>query len=501
MILQPSLSDFRLISHYTGRMLSALSLLFLIPLVTAALFHEWNVALDFVIGLNACFLIGGLFLATGKQSAGQLRWAHSMVVVSLTWLAATLVCAIPHYLSGHFCSYLDCVFDVMSGFTTTGLSLIQDMDHVSHGLNMWRHLLTFIGGQGMIALVLTFLIKGTAGAYMMYAGEAKEERLLPNVIHTARAIWIISMAYFVLGTALLWVVLSWEGMQFPRNLLHASWLTMSAWSTGGFAPQSQNIVYYHSILAEAVTVLIMIVGSLNFILHYTVWTGKIREMIKNIEVRSFSITVAVSFALLIMALGSLHIYADVAGLFRRAAYILVSGHTGTGLMNVYAFQLLRDWGPLSLLAVTIAMAIGGSACSTCGGIKGLRMGLVAKGFYHEIKRLMLTENTRFITTFHHIRDIILTDQHVKMAGLILLAFVLLYFGGGLLGAYYGYPFVDALFESTSAGSTTGLSCGITIPAMPAGLKLYYIFAMWAGRLEFIALFGLTAFVVSLVKRR
>ena len=114
-------------------------------------------------------------------------------------------CALPYYLSGNYLSYLDCCFDVMSGFTTTGLTLIQDMDHLSNGINMWRHLLTFVGGQGMVVLALTFLVKGTNGAYKMYVGEGKDERLMPNAVSTARYIWLISLIYLVVGTLVLWI--------------------------------------------------------------------------------------------------------------------------------------------------------------------------------------------------------------------------------------------------------------------------------------------------------
>ena len=500
MIIRPNLTDYRLIISSTGKIIMGVSALFFIPLITALCFREWDVALDFTLGLNSCFLTGICLLLIGGRTSGKLRWLHSMVVVTFSWFIATMVCAIPHYLSGHFASYLDSVFDVMSGFTTTGLILIQDLDHVSNGLNMWRHLLTFVGGQGMIVLVLSFLAKGTAGAYMMYVGEGKEERLLPNVVNTTRVIWLISMVNLVAGSLVLWLVLSIEGMPWDRGFLHALWLMMSTWSTGGFAPQSQNILYYHSLLTEAVCLIVMVIGSLNFILHYTVWSGQRKEMFKNIEVKAFTASVLICFTMLLFALVPADVYSNIFSLFRRASFIIISGHTGTGLMNIYISQLLHDWGPLALLALTMAMAIGGSACSTCGGMKGLRTGIMVKGLYNEIKRLVLPEQAIFVTKFHHIRDIILTDYHVKIAGIIVLGYICLYLGGGLLGTYYGYPFVNSLFEATSAGSTTGLSCGITTPLMPIGLKAYYIFAMWAGRLEFIALFGMTAFIVSFFKK-
>ncbi|MCX6357601.1 MAG: TrkH family potassium uptake protein [Candidatus Aureabacteria bacterium] len=490
-----------MISSHTGKILCGIALLFAIPIVTALFCGEWSPIPDFIIGFNACLMSGILFLALGRGSRGQLRWIHSMAIAAFSWFLATILCAIPHCLSGHFASYLDCMFDVMSGFTTTGLILILDLDHVSHALNMWRHLLTYVGGQGMIVLVLGFIMRGTAGAYMMYVGEGKDERLLPNVIHTSRAIWMISIIYLVLGTAALWIVLAREGMAFPRTFLHALWLFMGAWSTGGFAPQSQGMLYYHSYPVELATLVIMLLGSFNFILHYAVWSGNAKEMFRNIEIRSFTVTASLTFVVLVIALIISGAYASPLTLFRRASYLLISGHTTTGYMQVYANQLVMDWGELATIALTLAMVFGASACSTGGGIKGLRVGILAKGLYHEIKRISSSEDACFVTTFHHIRDIILTEQHVKMAGLIALCYLAVHFAGAVLGSLCGYPFVSALFESVSACSNTGLSCGITASGMPVALKIYYIFAMWAGRLEFISLFGLAAFAISVFKGR
>ena len=189
------------------------------------------------------------------------------------------------------------MFDLMSGYTTTGLYLLQDLDHVSHGLNMWRHLLTFAGGQGIIVIALTFLFQGTAGAYKIYVGEGKDERLLPNVIQTARAIWLVSLAYLVVGSLSLWIVGMWLGQGPVRALLHAVWIFMAGWSTGGFAPQSYNTIYYHSLLYEVISVSIFVIGSFNFALHWAVWTGKRTEIYKNIEIISFFTTITIAMLL------------------------------------------------------------------------------------------------------------------------------------------------------------------------------------------------------------
>jgi trk system potassium uptake protein TrkH len=276
-LLRPRRQDLKIIGLYTGKVIIGVGLLMLLPLVTALCFAEWNGAIDFLVGMGACFVFG---LATEClcQTRQDLSWSHGLVVASFSWLVAMALGAIPHWLSGHFGSYLDAMFDVMSGYTTTGMFLLQDLDHVSHGLNMWRHVLTYAGGQGIVVIALTFLFRGTSGAYKVYVGEGKDERLLPNVIQTARAIWLVSLTYLVVGSLALWIVGMWLGQGPVRGLLHAIWIFMAGWSTGGFAPQSFNTMYYHSLLYEIISAIIFIIGSFNFALHWAVWTGDRSEI-------------------------------------------------------------------------------------------------------------------------------------------------------------------------------------------------------------------------------
>ena len=228
MLIRPRHNDFKIIVYYTGKVVIGLALLMTVPLAVAIAFGEWNPAIDFLIAIGACMSIGltsEIFCETPKD----LRWSHGLVIASFSWFAATVLGAIPHWLSRHFGSLTDAMFDVMSGCTTTGLYLIQDLDHISNSLNMWRHLLTYAGGQGIIKVALTFLLRGSAGAYKMYVGEGKDERLLPNVIRTARAIWLVSLSYLVVGSVALWITGVTIGQSPLRSLLHAVWVFMVAW--------------------------------------------------------------------------------------------------------------------------------------------------------------------------------------------------------------------------------------------------------------------------------
>ena len=273
----------------------------------------------------------------------HLSFGEGMTVASVSWLMGTLLCALPYYFSGNYLSYLDCCFDVMSGLTTTGLSMIQNLDHLSNGLNMWRFLLTYIGGQGMVVLALTFVTKNAGNVYMMYVGEAKDERLRPGAVSTARAIWKISILYLIIG----WIAMSiagiLAGLPWGNAILHGLWIFMSGWSTGGFASMSQNILYYHSMIYELATVVFFTIGSFNFALHHAVLSGNTRELRKNIETVTFSITLTITVLLCTLGLMKDGVYPNAVAMFRKGFYQLISGHTTTGFMTVYAKQFYYEW--------------------------------------------------------------------------------------------------------------------------------------------------------------
>jgi trk system potassium uptake protein TrkH len=444
-------------------------------------------------------LVFGLILTKLCFTEDDLSWMQGMIVVSLSWVVATLLGAIPLYLSGHWGSYLDACFDAMSGFATTGLTLVQDLDHLSLTHNLWRHLIMFMGGQGIVIVALSFFVKGASGAFKMYVGEARDERILPNVMHTSRFIWLASITYLILGTLALGATAIYEGMKPFNAFFHGACVFMAAFDTGGFAPQSQNILYYHSFTFEIITIVIMLLGAINFRLHYHLWMGNRKEIFKNIETRTLFAAILVTFLIVAAGLSQRGTYAGTIALFRKGFYQLVSGHTGTGYMTIYAPQFIQEWNHLALVGVIIAMGLGGAVCSTTGAIKMLRLGTVWKALLEDIKRIILPEKAMVVKKMHHIKDIFLEDKQARAALMITLAYLCLYGFGALVGMWFGYPFLNSLFESTSAAANVGLSCGITAVTMPVALKLTYIIQMWAGRLEFMSVFALIGFIVSAIR--
>ena len=498
MILKPPLGDIKIIGYYLGKIIIGLALAMLIPIIFGLSAAEINPLLDFTIGLEIA-LIFGLLLTKLCFTEKDPNWMQGMIVVSLSWLAAMILSAIPLYLSGHYKSFLDSCFETMSGLTTTGLTLAQDLDHLSYAHNLWRHLGPFIGGQGIAIIALALFMKGSAGGFRMYVGEARDEKILPNIIQTARFIWLISIVYLLLGTVALGIVGMLSGLKPQNAFFHGACIFMAGFDTAGFAPQSQNILYYHSAIFEIVTVVFMIAGSINFNLHYQLWRGNRRELLKNIETRTFLLSVMVTFLIVSVGLNKLGAYSGALTLFRKGFFQLISGHTTTGYMTIYAQQFIREWGNLALVGIICAMALGGSACSTAGGIKMLRVGIIFKALKQDIKTMALPERAIVIQKFHHIKTLFLEDKQVRGVLLITTAYIALYVLGALVGIWCGYPVLDSLFESTSAAGNVGFSCGITDAGMPAILKLTYIIQMWAGRLEFMSVFALFGFIWAAIK--
>lgn len=498
------ITGIQIISYYTGYVVLGTALLMLIPLFTSLAMREWSPLLDFLISVSISTFCGLSMILAGKETREKknaLQWKHGFIISAFSWILLMFLCSFPYTLSGHTHSLLDACFDVMSGFTTTGLVLLQDLDHLSVSLNMWRHILTFVGGQGMVVLALTFLIRNTGGAYKVYVGEAKDIELVPNVKGTARQIWKISIAYLAIGTLALWVTGIFIGLRPVSAFFHALNIFESTWSTGGFAPNTQNIMYYHSFLYEVITLVFFILGSLNFGLHYALWQKNKKELFKNIEVQSFFITTLLTSALAAAVFSKSGLYTEAISTFRRVVYNVLSAHTTTGFGSVYARQFAVEWGDKGILILVLAMLIGGSACSTAGGIKGLRIGIIVKGLIADIKKVLSSERNVKLYKVHHIKDLILDDALVKSASLITLCYLTTFAIGTMIAVFYGYPLGDAAFEAASVTGNVGLSIGVTGPAMPALLKIYFIIAMYLGRLEFLSVFALIGSIIGGIKKR
>lgn len=486
--------------HYLGRLLIGLAIAMALPLATAIVFGEWEPALDYLIGISLTMLVSVVLLSATVAPAALSR-REALMISGLAWFLASLLGAVPLALSGHYGGYLDALFEAASGLTTSGLSLTQDLDHFPYAHNMWRHLTHLIGGQGIIVAAVSLAIGLKGGAFSLYLAEARDEQILPNVVHTARFIWFVTAAWVLLGTVGLTVLGLWHGLSFDRSVLHSFWLTIAAYDTGGFGPQAQNALYYHSGLFEILTVVLMIAGTLNFNLHADMWRGDRGEIFGNLEARTLAANVLTLTAFAAAGMAATVSFSGGSWeIIRKGVFHIISANSGTGHQTLYSAQW-GDVGPAAFYAVILAMAFGGMVSSTAGGIKALRIGLMIKAVILEVKRSVSPHSAVVRERFHHLTDKVITPEVVAAAFMMFALYIVSYITGGLIGAAYGYPLDKALFESISAAANVGLSTGITNPGMPTGMKLLYIVQMWVGRLEFftaIALF--TLFIQSLLPR-
>lgn len=494
MLLRPSAYDFKLIGHDLGRILAVVAMAGMLPLAWAVARQEWRPASHLLVMIGLCVLAAGAAELVTPARRKKVDWSHGLVVVALTWLVVPAVATIPLFLSGHYGSWIDSYFDAMSGITTTGLAVIQDLDHLSDSVNLWRHTIQFLGGQGIVLAALTFF--SASGALSLYQAEGRDERIFPSVASTARFIWLVSLVHLVFGVTLLTLDgIFGQGFTVDRSVFHALTVFMAAFDTGGFSPQSSSITYYHSSVYELTIAVLMVAGAMSFGLHHAIWHRR-RNLIRNLEVRTILITMCVTLGVTLVGLSDT--YTGVGALVRRGFFHVVSAHTGTGFATVSSSELGR-WGGLAFAGIATAMALGGMSSSTAGGVKSLRIGLTVRSLADTVKAALLPEHTVVPTGYVQYGPQRLDPKLARSVMSVSLLYVALYLLGAGVGIAYGYDLQDALFESVSASAAVGLSVGVTSPAMPVLMKIVMIFQMWIGRLEFIAAFALAGFLWSTVK--
>jgi trk system potassium uptake protein TrkH len=170
-------------------------------------------------------------------------------------------------------------------------------------------------------------------------------------------------------------------------------------------------------------------------------------------------------------------------------------------MTIYSRSFVTQWGPIAMMGVTVAMALGACACSTAGGIKAIRIGVITKAMRQDVHRLISPEHSVVAGRYHHVRDVILGDAVVRAVMATTVTYLLMYAVMTIIGTLAGYNVAEAAFEGVSAAANTGLSCGVTSPSMPWAMKAFFIVAMWMGRLEFTAVFALAGYAFAMVRGR
>lgn len=496
-----TLYDVRVIGHYLGVLVLFSSLALAAPLAVALAFQEWEPAAHYLLTIGIALIVGSL-LRFLRIEPGRLNRQQAIVVTGVVWIVLAFIASIPLYLSGHYGTFLDALFDGVSGVTTTGASVIGDLDHLSNADNMWRFMMHLLGGLGLIVIALSLGLFGKRVGASLYLSEGRSEHVVPNVVQTTRFIAKIALGFILTATVILTAMCTFAGMEPARAVLQSLWMAISGFTTGGFAPMSQSIVYYHSFPLEVVLMLLMLVGSINFVLHLEVFRGRVGVVLRDIEIRTMVLWLSAMTCVLAAALTVSSEFSDLPSLLRRALFMVVSAFSTTGYQNITTNELTSVFSSGAFLVVAVLMAVGGSGGSTSGGLKFNRVGIIAKSLVATIKETLAPDTARVVVSYDHVGRRVVSPEVVKTAMTVFVLYIVTYSVGALVGIAHGYEATQAIFESVSMASNGGVTSGLAAPGMPVTLEVFYIMEMWAGRLEFVTLIALLVeVVVSLNPRR
>ena len=483
-----TLYDFRVIAHYLGDLILLLAAVLVVPFATAVVFHEWDPAVHYLYAIGISLIVGTL-LCFVCISPGQLNRQQALAVTGFAWIALALIGAIPLFLSGHYGSYLDALFDAVSGFTSTGASVISDLDHLAYSDNMWRFVMHFVGGLGLVVILLSLGLGGRGGS-SMYSSEGRSEHVLPNIVQTARLIMRISFL-MVAGFGLVIGIFCFvAGMEPVRAFLHGLWLAITGFVTAGFTPTSSNVYAYHSLPIEVTLMVVMLLGGINFGLYAALWKGRMDDLLEDTEIRAIAIWLTLLVAVTALSLSASALFSEAPAIMRRGLFMVISAASTSGLMTVTENQLTTAFSSGSFLVLALAMSVGLASGSTAGGVKINRLAITAHSILSTIKQTASADTALVISKYYHVGKRVVSDGAAKEAMTIFTLFMAMYAIGTLTAIAYGYEATSAIFDSVAMASNGGLTSGIVAADMPAGLEALYIFMMWAGRLELVTLFAL-----------
>lgn len=490
-----SLYDLRVIGHYLGTLTQLFAALMAVPFITALVFQEWEPAERYLLGIGIALVIGTL-LQFLRIEPGRLGRRQALAVTGFAWIVLAFFASVPLFLSGHYATYMDALFDGVSGLTTTGATVALDIDHFSNADNMFRFMIHLVGGLGLIVVALSLGIFGKRSGSSLYTAEGRSEHVVPNVVQTTQLILRIALVIIFIAAVVLTALCISIGMEPVRAVLQSIWLAISAFTTGGFAPMAESVSYYNSIPIEVFLMLLMILGSISFVVHAEVWKGRLQSFFGDIEIRTMLIWLLVMTVVVAASLSASALFSDLPAIIRRGLFMVVSAFSTTGFQNVTTNQLTTVFSSGAFLALALIAAVGGSAGSTAGGVKLHRVGIIFKSIVSTVKEAVSPSSARVVVSYNHLGRRVLSSDAVKEAMTVFVLFVITYSVGALVGIAHGYEASQAIMESVSMTSNSGIITGIVTPGMSPSLEAFYIFQMWAGRLEFVTLLAVLAEIIA-----
>lgn len=430
-----------------------------------------------VQGFAAGFIVSGIIAIVLKvlfPHNGELELRHAMVVAAVAYLLVPAVSAVPFVMIEHM-SLLDSFFEAISGWTGSGFTMILYPENSSHAIQLWRSVTEWIGGIGVILLMVTILIRPGTSTYIMYQSEARKDRIKPSIRSTINTIWFLYLVLTLVGIAMLVLV----GMPLWDSINHS----MVAISTGGFSIYSDSIAHYNSIPIEVVLIVIMFLGALPFAFIYKSVINPRSLFNLDAQVKSFIIIIVMGVAFL-----SLELYFNYGWTWdavRMSAFQIVSGITCTGLQT----STMIEWSSTALLILSIVMIIGGCAGSTAGGIKVARAIFLTDEVKVWLKRTVLPRNAIVMVQLGNKRvgEDVLNKELAEAALISFLWIVTILISVMLLPHLIDpkYDLSHIIFTVASAQGNVGLWVGFPDPSTHWLGKVILIVNMWIGRLEII----------------
>lgn len=466
--------NLRLDLHIVGWLLAGLGLFQLPSVAVAAALREpsWPYGLSAAIAAAA----GTVLALLTRVDDWRLRPRDGFIVVGTGWVAVSLFGALPYVTTGTLAP-VDALFESVSGFTTTGSTVMVRLSDAPRALLLWRSFTQWVGGMGIILFTIAILPLLDIGGMQLFKAEVPgpvAHRIRPRLVETARRLWLIYVGLTVSEISLLTLA----GMPLFEAVCHA----FTTLATGGFSTRDASVGDFGSIWIECIVIAFMLLAGANFVLHYRVLTGRAHDAWRDAELRYFLLVVVVTSS--IVALALMRAGASPGESLRLSAFQVVSILTTTGYVTA-DFEL---WPSLAHVVLLTLMILGGMSGSTAGGIKSLRALLGVRSLFAAVDRLVHPHAVRPVKY----ADRPVPDDILASIWAFLTAYVLIAAAATAAITATGYDLETALSASLTAIGNVGPGLGAVgafdnFAHFPAVNKLVLVFCMLAGRLEIFTL--------------
>ncbi|WP_115863022.1 TrkH family potassium uptake protein [Halorussus litoreus] len=496
--------DTNAVGHDVGRIVQAVSLMMVASIVVAAVNGEFYAIPAFVV--SAVVVAGlGTGLVRLYRDADPPEKREAMVTAATAWALTGLLGGLPFLLvawtiqvdplpawtntppmdatTAVFLHPLDAVFESMSGFTGTGLTMAAVEEKLPRSLHWWRSFIEWVGGVGVIVLTVAILRRGgRSGSYTLYESEARSEKIHPSIVTTVQEIWKLFVGLTV-GSIVLLVL---AGTPLWDAINHG----MTGIATGGFSVHADSIGHYGSPLIEYATVPIMVAGSIAFPIHYLIFKGELRNLYADLQTRWVFIWFTVGSLGLTGILYANGQYATLEETFRVSLFQFVSATSNTGFGSAtIGGGTEQVWSAGATLLACLGMLTGAAAGSTVSGLKLIRVITLVKGTVWQIRGVFLPDNAiRYLKLGERrLSEKQAEREYTEATVVFVLWLTFLAIGVAVLLRVLSpaHPLEYVIFDVMSAQSNVGLDSGITGPGMPDTAKAMLIVNMWVGRLEII----------------